>query len=91
MTGETEPRTLAQFPWVRVRVSCTWCPRRRGDYSLARLAERHGAGVSLDDLLRRLTATCPRPKPWGKRGPSQYLPWCRAVFTDLYEGRVRDP
>ncbi|GJD97435.1 hypothetical protein OCOJLMKI_4666 [Methylobacterium iners] len=81
------PSSLGAFPYRRVRVTCVWCPRRRGDYCVERLIARHGAGVSLDEVLRRITATCRYPKPWGRRGPNKYHPWCRAQFSDLGTGK----
>ena len=52
------PDRLSDFPWVIVRIACRSC-RRHGSYRLARVAEAHGAEISLDDLLARLTADCP--------------------------------
>ncbi|WP_311274017.1 hypothetical protein [Methylobacterium sp. WCS2018Hpa-22] len=86
----SEPRTLGELPYRRVRVTCRWCPHRRGDYDTERMQARLGPGVSLDHVIRLITAGCPRPKAWGKLGPSQYLPWCRAVFDDLHHGRPPD-
>ncbi|WP_244032867.1 hypothetical protein [Methylobacterium sp. E-016] len=85
-----EPRTLRDFPYRRVRVACSWCPHRRGDYCVERMQARLGPGASLDAAIRLITAGCPRPKAWGLRGPSQYLPWCRASFEDLRHGRPPD-
>lgn len=85
-----EPQNLGEFPYRRVRVTCRWCPHRKGDYDTARMLARVGDRVSLDVLIAAFTASCPRPKPWGRRGPSQYLPWCRAVFDDLHHGRPPD-
>lgn len=85
-----EPRSLADFPYRRVRMTCAWCPRRRGDYCVERMAARLGPGADLDTVLRWIARTCPRPKPWGKRGPSQYVPWCRAAYEDLRNGRAPD-
>lgn len=45
-----EPRTLGEFPYRRVRVSCVWCPRRRGEYDTERMVARLGAGVSLEEV-----------------------------------------
>jgi len=85
-----EPRTLWEFPYRRVRVSCTWCPWRRGDYCTERMLARLGPRASLDAVLTVLARSCPRPKPWGRRGPSQYIPWCRVAFDDLRHGRPPD-
>lgn len=40
-----EPRTLRDFPYRRVRVTCVWYPRRRGDYYVERMAARLGPGA----------------------------------------------
>ena len=85
-----EPRNLSEFPYRRVVVTCSWCPWRRGDYDTARLVSRLGPGASLDAVLTAIARSCPRPKPWGKRGPSQYVPWCRATYDDLRHGRPPD-
>ncbi|GJD81458.1 hypothetical protein GCM10007886_32430 [Methylobacterium gregans] len=84
------PRTLGAFPYRRVRVTCVWCPRRRGDYDTERMVARLGAGASLEAVLVHVTRTCPRPKAWTVRGPNQYLPWCRAVLDDVWHGRPPD-
>ena len=62
---------LSDFPWVIVRIDCPLCPRRKGQYRLARLAEKYGADVQLCDLLDRIALDCPRRKtlPW-----EPYLP-----------------
>lgn len=85
-----EPKNLREFPYHRIRVSCRWCPHRRGDYDIERMLARIGPQVSLDALLAAISASCPRPKPWGQRGPSQYLPWCRGVYDDLHNNRPPD-
>lgn len=40
-----EPRTLGEFPYRRVRVSCVWCPRRGGEYDTERMVARLGASL----------------------------------------------
>src|SRR5437868_4967440 len=55
----TRAATLGDAPWPRIRVECRKCGRR-GDYSPARLIERHGAGLTLPNLLPILSADCPR-------------------------------
>ena len=81
---------LVDFPYRRVRVACLWCPRRRGDYCVERMIARLGPGASLDAVLPAVTVTCRWPKAWGKRGPSQYVPWCRAYLLDLGTDRPPD-
>ena len=83
------PRRLSQFPYVRVRIRCPHCPARRGDYSLARLAERFGAEASLADVLFELTRGCKwQVPPATKR--RKYIPYCRAGFVDLDGGPAPD-
>jgi hypothetical protein len=46
-----------------LRVACRRCPRS-GQYRLAKLIERYGAGFGLPDWIDELTSDCPlRPKP----------------------------
>lgn len=74
---------LSDFPWVVVRVDCPLCPHRKGQYRLARLAEKFGADIRLCDLLDRIALDCPRKSlPW-ERSPGQYDLKCKARFTDL--------
>jgi hypothetical protein len=81
---------LSEFPWVIVRVDCPLCPYRKGQYRLARLAEKYGAAIRLCDLIDRIALDCPRKSlPW-ERPPDQYDPRCKARFTDL-EATSRPP
>jgi hypothetical protein len=74
---------LSDFPWVIVRIDCPFCPHRKGQYRLARLAEKFGADIQLSDLLYRIALDCPRKSlPWDLP-PDQYDPKCKARFTDL--------
>jgi len=73
------PETLADFPYVVVRLGCAFCPHRRGVYRLARLAERYGAGACLNAVRRDLAKPCPR---LGNAGTS-LRPGCRVEFVDL--------
>lgn len=75
--------TLATYPYVVVRIGCDRCPRRKGQYRLARLAQRFGAETPLDQVLREVAADCPWWEPESRRGPSQYVPKCAARFVDL--------
>jgi hypothetical protein len=81
---------LLDFPWVIVRVDCPLCPDRRGQYRLARLAEKFGADIQLCDLIDQIAIEGPRKSlPW-ERSPNQYDPECRARFTNL-EATSRPP
>jgi hypothetical protein len=81
---------LSDFPWVVVRIDCPLCPQMRGQYRLARLAEKYGADVQLCDLLNRLALDCRRKSLPGERSPDQYDHKCKARFTDL-EATSRPP
>ncbi|BAQ45876.1 MULTISPECIES: hypothetical protein [Methylobacterium] len=76
------PRTLGAFPYRRVVIVCPWCRERRGSYDTERLIARLGPGASLEDVLLALVAYR-WPNAWNKRGPSPYVPWCRARYADL--------
>ena len=73
------PEQLCDYPFFTVRVTCTFCPWRRGRYRLARLAERYGAHITLDELVIELSKNCPRRRARG----SQYVPKCHAFLADL--------
>lgn len=74
---------LCDFPWVIIRIDCVLCPHRKGQYRLARIAEKYGADIQLWDLLDGIAFDCPhRTLPW-ERPPGQYDPKCKARFTDL--------
>lgn len=75
------PTTLADFPWVVVRLRCGLCPRRRGRYRLVRLVERFGADAPLDVVRRELARPCHR---LGDKG-SGMRPGCRVEFADFSE------
>lgn len=53
---------LWQFPYVVVRVDCPLC-KRQGSYRLARLAQLHGAEITLEELLDALAYGCPWRDP----------------------------
>ena len=72
------PRTLAEYPWVVVTVSCKLCARR-GVYRLARLAARYGPDQTLDGLLADLAHGC----PYWRTKSRQYEVRCGARFEDL--------
>jgi hypothetical protein len=81
---------LSDFPWIIVRVDCSLCPHRKGQYRLARLAEKYGADIQLCDLMDRIAFDCPWKTLPGERPPNQYDPKCKARFTDL-EATNRPP
>jgi hypothetical protein len=60
-----------------LRVTCSKCGRA-GQYSVARLIERHGVNAGLPDWRDSITADCPRR---GKHGVVWDL--CGAHFPDL--------
>ena len=68
---------LASFPYVKVRLACRKCSRE-GGYKLARLADKYGANVRMDDLLRMLVGDCKFIDP---RHP--FAPRCGAYFADF--------
>jgi hypothetical protein len=60
-----------------------FCPHRRGQYRLARLAEKFGANIRLCDLIDQIACDCPRKSlPW-ERPTDQYDLKCKARFKDL--------
>ena len=73
---------LSEYPWVLVRVACTYCPRS-GQYRLARLAAKFGPEISLEDLLDRIAFDCPWRRDPGSRSPAKYDPKCGSRFPDL--------
>ena len=72
------PKTLAQYPWVVVRIDCKLCTRV-GRYRLARLAARYGPEMNLDRLLAHLASDC----PYWRSDPRRYEARCGARFVDL--------
>jgi len=74
---------LSDFPWMIVRIDCPLCLHRKGQYRLARLAEKHRADNQLRDLIDRVAFDCSRKSlPW-ERPSDQYDPRCKARFIDL--------
>jgi hypothetical protein len=69
--------SLRTFPYVRVRVACKTCVRKRA-YRLASLAARFGADIPLSALLDELVWDCEARNP---RHP--YRKQCTAYFVDL--------
>ena len=73
--------TLAAFPYVVVRLDCTLCTRT-GRYRLARLCDKYGADISIEDLLDRLAQLAGDCAYWGRRR-HPIRPGCGARFKDL--------
>ncbi len=77
--------TLADYPFVVVRLRCRKC-FRKGQYRLARLADRYGANIRLGELLAFLVGECrlwERQKRWNNQ-------ICGAYFCDLESPRPPD-
>lgn len=77
-------KRLLDFPWVWVRVDCDAC-NRAGQYRLARLAERYGAEIQLDELVRQLSIDCPRRGMQTMKRSRYNGEPCFARLVDLYE------
>ncbi|OAS22553.1 hypothetical protein [Methylobacterium platani] len=71
--GMQVARTLGEFPYRKVVLTCPWCPRRHGSYDTERLITRLGPRATLEEVLLALVS-CRWPKAWGRRGPNQYTP-----------------
>ena len=76
MTGMSR---LSSYPYVTVRIACMRCPRK-GQYRLARLAERYGAEATLTEVLQKLSIGCPRADT--ERHQSVH-DRCAAFYPDL--------
>jgi hypothetical protein len=79
------PDTLADFPYVIVRLGCAKC-FRHGEYRLANLAERYGSRIRLGELLQFLVGECrlwSRAKDWKNQ-------ICGARYIDLDSPRPPD-
>ena len=48
---------LSEYPHVIVRIGCSRCARK-GQYRLARLAERYGSEIEMAKLLSHLAGDC---------------------------------
>lgn len=78
--------SLADYPYVVVRVECGLCGRR-GRYRLARLAERYGADIALEDLLDQIAGRrCPYPRPWRVRRVPKLSAVCHILLPDIVHG-----
>lgn len=82
--------SLADYPYVVVRFRCRRCTRA-GQSRLARLAEKYGADLELEELLDIIAATCelPRRPPFGRR-PRKVGTYCGIYLPD-FEDRSRPP
>lgn len=49
--------TLGTYPHPFIEIACRWCARK-GRYRRQRLIETHGAGMTLDQLVRMVSADC---------------------------------
>ena len=76
---------LSRYPRARLVVACGPCGRR-GCWSVARLAERHGAEIPLLELLPLLTPSCKYQRRPEAPAPRPYEPRCLAHFPELGEG-----
>ena len=81
------PRRLVDYPYILVRFDCSIC-HRRGQARLARLAEKHGAEITLEDLLDRVAYPCPYPR---LRRPRKYQVGCGIKLPDIEGGSPRPP
>jgi hypothetical protein len=66
---------LRDYPYVVVRFGCRHCPRL-GRYRVAVLAERYGADIEMEDLLKAVSASC-------RARASERALACGAYFPDL--------
>ncbi|MDY8109124.1 hypothetical protein U0C82_08195 [Fulvimarina sp. 2208YS6-2-32] len=73
---------LRGYPYVCVRIGCRWCDRR-GQYPLAVLAQRYGANIPMEQLLRGLSADC----GWRRKRKRGDIDERGAYWIDLH----RDP
>jgi hypothetical protein len=70
---------LLDYPDRVVRIECRYC-ERTGRHGLARLVRRFGPEAGLPDVLKALSADCPRRQDRRFNGP------CGAGFPDLVPG-----
>ncbi len=70
---------LSGYPYVIVRIACSRCSRK-GQYRLARLAERYGAEARLTDVLAKLSANCPHADTARHQNVHDR---CGAMYPDL--------
>ncbi|MFG1270814.1 hypothetical protein V5F40_22950 [Xanthobacter sp. DSM 14520] len=88
---EREPvRRILDYPWVVMRIACSVCARS-GQTRLARLAEKHGAECSLEELLDRIAWTCPYPRLKPDQKARKYHVYCGIYLPDLRLPAPRPP
>lgn len=82
---------LVDYPYVVVRISCSYC-RRRGRVRLARLAEKYGADITIEELLNNVAWSCPLPRvgAWHRK-PQKYAARCGIYLPDLVTGAGPPP
>ena len=68
---------LSEYPVVTVRIACSRCARK-GQYRLARLADKYGSESEMTALLSQLAADCSFREV--RRGSAEF---CGAFFPDL--------
>ena len=68
---------LSEYPVVTVRIACSRCARK-GQYRLARLADKYGSEIEMAVLLSHLAADCTFRDT--RRGSAEF---CGAFFPDL--------
>ena len=68
---------LSEYSVVTVRIACSRCARK-GQYRLARLADKYGSEVEMTVLLSHLAADCTFRDT--RRGSAEF---CGAFFPDL--------
>lgn len=76
---------LSQYPYVVVRLACTKCSRK-GQYRLARLADKYGSECELSALRVMMSADCKLAEK-GRPG----IDVCGCHFPDLSDGPTRPP
>jgi hypothetical protein len=76
---------LSEYPYVVVRLECAKCGRK-GQYRLARLAERYGAEMTLPWLRDALTKGCIRKESVH----ASVYDVCGATFVDITARRPPD-
>ncbi len=82
-----KPEFIVDWPWIIVRVSCSYCSRR-GAFRLARIAEKYGAECGVERMRLLLAGDCPWAGEHFK--PQKYRKGCGLYFPDL-EGAPRPP
>jgi len=76
--------TLLHYPYVVVRLKCDVC-NRRGGFRLARLVEKFGCDIPLEDLVKRLAHPACGHRPENQRKGKRWTieGGCKAYLRDL--------